>query len=67
MEHSVCQNLEDRAVCSCRDGFRALREDNAYCEGETLYPGLAPLYKLLWDECTDSLAIKGIDIINAVI
>ncbi|XP_053880762.1 protein kinase C-binding protein NELL2 isoform X1 [Malaclemys terrapin pileata] len=32
MEHSVCRNLEDRAVCSCRDGFRALREDNAYCE-----------------------------------
>lgn len=33
MEHSVCRNLEDRAVCSCRDGFRTLREDNAYCEG----------------------------------
>ncbi|NWH57309.1 NEL protein, partial [Geococcyx californianus] len=32
MEHSVCRNLDDRAVCSCRDGFRALREDNAYCE-----------------------------------
>ncbi|XP_074840172.1 protein kinase C-binding protein NELL2 isoform X1 [Carettochelys insculpta] len=31
-EHSVCRNLEDRAVCTCRDGFRALREDNAYCE-----------------------------------
>ncbi|KAK2101701.1 hypothetical protein P7K49_019367 [Saguinus oedipus] len=33
MENSVCRNLNDRAVCSCRDGFRALREDNAYCEG----------------------------------
>uniref|UniRef100_A0A7M4FWM6 Neural EGFL like 2 n=1 Tax=Crocodylus porosus TaxID=8502 RepID=A0A7M4FWM6_CROPO len=32
MEHSVCRNLEDRAVCSCQDGFRTLREDNAYCE-----------------------------------
>ncbi|XP_069084925.1 protein kinase C-binding protein NELL2 isoform X2 [Pleurodeles waltl] len=32
MEYSVCRNLEDRAVCSCRDGFRALREDSAYCE-----------------------------------
>ncbi|NXT60296.1 NEL protein, partial [Chaetops frenatus] len=32
MEHSVCRNLEDRAVCHCQDGFRALREDNAYCE-----------------------------------
>ncbi|KAJ7400298.1 neural EGFL like 2 [Pitangus sulphuratus] len=32
MEHSVCRNLDDRAICSCRDGFRALREDNAYCE-----------------------------------
>ncbi|XP_061493819.1 protein kinase C-binding protein NELL2 isoform X2 [Rhineura floridana] len=32
LENSFCKNLEDRAVCSCRDGFRALREDNAYCE-----------------------------------
>ncbi|XP_036745324.2 protein kinase C-binding protein NELL2 isoform X1 [Manis pentadactyla] len=32
MENSVCRNLNDRAVCSCRDGFRALREDHAYCE-----------------------------------
>lgn len=32
MENSVCRNLNDRAVCSCRDGFRALRQDNAYCE-----------------------------------
>ncbi|ELK08448.1 Protein kinase C-binding protein NELL2 [Pteropus alecto] len=32
MDNSVCRNLNDRAVCSCRDGFRALREDNAYCE-----------------------------------
>uniref|UniRef100_U3IV08 Protein kinase C-binding protein NELL2 n=1 Tax=Anas platyrhynchos platyrhynchos TaxID=8840 RepID=U3IV08_ANAPP len=40
MEHSVCRNLDDRAVCSCRDGFRALREDNAYCEGNTFVPFL---------------------------
>lgn len=32
MEYSVCKNLDDKAVCFCRDGFRALREDNAYCE-----------------------------------
>ncbi|XP_053111315.1 protein kinase C-binding protein NELL2 isoform X2 [Hemicordylus capensis] len=32
LENSFCKNLEDRSVCSCRDGFRALREDNAYCE-----------------------------------
>ncbi|XP_060100930.1 protein kinase C-binding protein NELL2 isoform X4 [Heteronotia binoei] len=32
LENSFCRNLNDRAVCSCRDGFRALREDNAYCE-----------------------------------
>ncbi|XP_068950342.1 protein kinase C-binding protein NELL2 [Petaurus breviceps papuanus] len=32
MENSVCQNLNDRAICVCQDGFRALREDNAYCE-----------------------------------
>ncbi|XP_064417638.1 protein kinase C-binding protein NELL2 isoform X3 [Latimeria chalumnae] len=31
-EHSVCKNLNDRAFCVCKDGFRALREDNAYCE-----------------------------------
>ncbi|XP_077194744.1 protein kinase C-binding protein NELL2 isoform X4 [Paroedura picta] len=32
LENSFCRSLHDRAVCSCRDGFRALREDNAYCE-----------------------------------
>ncbi|XP_058883490.1 protein NEL-like isoform X2 [Acipenser ruthenus] len=32
MDHSECVNLEAGACCSCRDGFRALREDNAYCE-----------------------------------
>ncbi|XP_039616816.1 protein kinase C-binding protein NELL2 isoform X2 [Polypterus senegalus] len=32
MEHSVCINLEGGASCICKDGFRALREDNAYCE-----------------------------------
>ncbi|MGH0176834.1 UNVERIFIED_CONTAM: hypothetical protein FKN15_073777 [Acipenser sinensis] len=32
MDHSECMNLEAGACCSCKDGFRALREDNAYCE-----------------------------------
>ncbi|XP_006633684.2 protein kinase C-binding protein NELL2 [Lepisosteus oculatus] len=32
MENSECVNLEAGACCSCKDGFRALREDNAYCE-----------------------------------
>ncbi|XP_043943101.1 protein kinase C-binding protein NELL2 [Protopterus annectens] len=32
MENSICKNLEDKAVCSCRDGFRPLRGDQAYCE-----------------------------------
>ncbi|RXN01372.1 hypothetical protein EOD39_6988 [Acipenser ruthenus] len=32
MDHSECVNLEAGACCSCKDGFRALREDNAYCE-----------------------------------
>ncbi|MBN3274579.1 NEL protein, partial [Polyodon spathula] len=32
MDHSECVNLEAGASCSCKDGFRALREDNAYCE-----------------------------------
>uniref|UniRef100_A0AAY4EA35 Neural EGFL like 2 n=1 Tax=Denticeps clupeoides TaxID=299321 RepID=A0AAY4EA35_9TELE len=32
MEHSDCINLEAAACCSCKDGFRPLRDDNAYCE-----------------------------------
>uniref|UniRef100_A0A6Q2YTR0 NEL-like protein 2 n=1 Tax=Esox lucius TaxID=8010 RepID=A0A6Q2YTR0_ESOLU len=32
VEHSDCVNLEARACCTCKDGFRPLREDNAYCE-----------------------------------
>ncbi|MGH0137314.1 UNVERIFIED_CONTAM: hypothetical protein FKN15_069950, partial [Acipenser sinensis] len=32
MDHSECMNLEAGACCICKDGFRALREDNAYCE-----------------------------------
>ncbi|XP_030629828.1 protein kinase C-binding protein NELL2a isoform X2 [Chanos chanos] len=31
-EHSDCVNLEAGSVCSCKDGFRPLRDDNAYCE-----------------------------------
>lgn len=34
MEHSDCVNLEAGGCCVCRDGFRPLRDDNAYCEGE---------------------------------
>uniref|UniRef100_A0A8C8LYS2 Protein kinase C-binding protein NELL2 n=1 Tax=Oncorhynchus tshawytscha TaxID=74940 RepID=A0A8C8LYS2_ONCTS len=32
VEHSDCINLEAGARCSCKDGFRPLRDDNAYCE-----------------------------------
>uniref|UniRef100_A0AAR2L3C5 Neural EGFL like 2 n=1 Tax=Pygocentrus nattereri TaxID=42514 RepID=A0AAR2L3C5_PYGNA len=32
MEHSDCLNLEAGASCSCKEGFRPLRSDNAYCE-----------------------------------
>lgn len=32
MEHSDCINLEAGACCGCKDGFRPLRGDNAYCE-----------------------------------
>lgn len=33
MEHSDCVNLEAGDCCVCKDGFRPLRDDNAYCEG----------------------------------
>ncbi|XP_061140275.1 protein kinase C-binding protein NELL2 [Syngnathus typhle] len=32
VEHSDCVNLEAGACCVCKDGFRPLRDDNAYCE-----------------------------------
>ncbi|XP_023666191.1 protein kinase C-binding protein NELL2a-like [Paramormyrops kingsleyae] len=32
MENSDCINLEAAACCQCRDGFRPLRADEAYCE-----------------------------------
>ncbi|KAG8137838.1 hypothetical protein E2320_003782, partial [Naja naja] len=32
LENSFCRNVEEKSVCSCQDGFRALRDDNAYCE-----------------------------------
>uniref|UniRef100_A0A8B9RAC7 Neural EGFL like 2 n=1 Tax=Astyanax mexicanus TaxID=7994 RepID=A0A8B9RAC7_ASTMX len=32
MEHSDCVNLDAGASCSCKEGFRSLRPDNAYCE-----------------------------------
>ncbi|XP_018585658.2 protein kinase C-binding protein NELL2-like [Scleropages formosus] len=31
-EHSDCVNLEAGACCGCKDGFRPLRADEAYCE-----------------------------------
>lgn len=34
MEHSDCVNLEAGDCCVCKDGFRPLRDDNAYCEGK---------------------------------
>ncbi|KAI2648662.1 Protein kinase C-binding protein NELL2 [Labeo rohita] len=33
-ENSACVNLDGGASCSCKNGFRPLREDSAYCEGE---------------------------------
>uniref|UniRef100_A0AAX7UF04 Neural EGFL like 2 n=1 Tax=Astatotilapia calliptera TaxID=8154 RepID=A0AAX7UF04_ASTCA len=32
MENSDCVNLEAGDCCVCKDGFRPLRDDNAYCE-----------------------------------
>ncbi|XP_048883930.1 protein kinase C-binding protein NELL2-like isoform X2 [Brienomyrus brachyistius] len=32
MENSDCISLEEGPSCRCRDGFRALRDDEAYCE-----------------------------------
>uniref|UniRef100_A0AAR2JSW5 Neural EGFL like 2 n=1 Tax=Pygocentrus nattereri TaxID=42514 RepID=A0AAR2JSW5_PYGNA len=32
VENSECVNLEAGACCSCRDGYRALRDDSAYCQ-----------------------------------
>ncbi|KAL2102354.1 hypothetical protein ACEWY4_001522 [Coilia grayii] len=32
VENSDCVNLEAGACCSCRDGFRTLRDDSAYCQ-----------------------------------
>ncbi|XP_041934937.1 protein kinase C-binding protein NELL2 isoform X2 [Alosa sapidissima] len=32
VENSDCINLEAGACCSCRDGYRALRDDSAYCQ-----------------------------------
>uniref|UniRef100_A0A8C9R434 Neural EGFL like 2 n=2 Tax=Scleropages formosus TaxID=113540 RepID=A0A8C9R434_SCLFO len=31
-EHSECISLETGPRCRCRDGFRSLRDDEAYCE-----------------------------------
>ncbi|KAL0963113.1 hypothetical protein UPYG_G00349860 [Umbra pygmaea] len=32
VENSECVNLEAGACCACKDGYRALRDDSAYCE-----------------------------------
>ncbi|XP_017340122.1 protein kinase C-binding protein NELL2 [Ictalurus punctatus] len=32
MDHSDCLNLDAGSSCSCKEGFRPLRSDNAYCE-----------------------------------
>lgn len=56
MENSVCRNLNDRAVCSCRDGFRPLREDNAYCEGNP--------YNDVWLGCINLLGLLHVKFIN---
>lgn len=56
MENSVCRNLNDRAVCSCRDGFRALRQDNAYCEGNPCND--------VWLRCMNFLGLLHAKFIN---
>ncbi|XP_073687375.1 protein kinase C-binding protein NELL2a [Garra rufa] len=33
-DNSACVNLDGGSSCSCKNGFRPLREDSAYCEGE---------------------------------
>uniref|UniRef100_A0A8B9GYW1 NEL-like protein 2 n=1 Tax=Astyanax mexicanus TaxID=7994 RepID=A0A8B9GYW1_ASTMX len=33
VENSECVNLEAGACCNCRDGYQALRDDSAYCQG----------------------------------
>lgn len=32
VENSECMNLEAGACCSCKNGYRALRDDSAYCQ-----------------------------------
>uniref|UniRef100_A0A6Q2ZCF6 NEL-like protein 2 n=1 Tax=Esox lucius TaxID=8010 RepID=A0A6Q2ZCF6_ESOLU len=32
MENSECVNLEAGSCCRCKDGYRALRDDSAYCQ-----------------------------------
>ncbi|KAM9467339.1 protein kinase C-binding protein NELL2 [Clarias gariepinus] len=32
VENSECVNLEAGACCSCKDGYRAVRDDSAYCQ-----------------------------------
>lgn len=39
MEHSDCVNLEGGECCACKDGFRPLRDDNAYCQGTIAWRG----------------------------
>lgn len=34
IDHSDCLNLDAGASCICKEGFRPLRPDNAYCEGK---------------------------------
>lgn len=33
VENSDCINLEAGAFCSCKEGYHALRDDSAYCQG----------------------------------
>lgn len=51
MEHSDCVNLEAGDCCVCKDGFRPLRDDNAYCEGRAKPWLLGEVYGLWNSGC----------------
>lgn len=51
MEHSDCVNLEAGDCCVCKDGFRPLRDDNAYCEGRAKPWLLGEVYGLWKSGC----------------
>lgn len=51
LENSFCRNVEGKAVCSCRDGFQALRDDSVYCEGKFLLNMVTSATKISLEYC----------------